>query len=463
MADWRDIILKEFPRQVAKLTLVADPDGLLAEEGILHALQDRGFDLIPFDDPIAFRYAYESGYRGQWDRGVNTDLVVVLRSPEQDLRNLPFDLYMAGRKVAFDLTDVFPNLSYPVVDELGRSHFDALYRAQQQEKPGRLGSNQTRDFILLHVFELQPKLIRQDAHLLRELIRLHYRSVDLPPSLSQRVVEILRQGGAFSDWPLEEIVGDRPAFYAFLQERWVRFVRCAGNGVPGRVSESRDEYGLQLAGAEDLPFDHDDVRVYLDNLFAEGLLEPVAPSGSLQAPDWMLPGLSTGQSGDLHRRIQKLQAELSDGIPGTDTNYSAWITYAVRLGEFLALAYGGSDTHAWGTGDAKSFRAPAEDRFVAWATGHYATLFNQPPDPPVMVHHVPKYLSGLLDGDPQSRAAFLLVDGLSLGQWIAMRKVLRRRHQHLHFDERCVFAWVPTLTCISRQAAFAGKDRKSVV
>jgi len=35
MTDWRDIILKEFPAQVARLTLVADPDGLLIEEGIL--------------------------------------------------------------------------------------------------------------------------------------------------------------------------------------------------------------------------------------------------------------------------------------------------------------------------------------------------------------------------------------------------------------------------------------------
>ena len=35
MADWREQILREFTPQVARLTLVADPDGLLLEEGIL--------------------------------------------------------------------------------------------------------------------------------------------------------------------------------------------------------------------------------------------------------------------------------------------------------------------------------------------------------------------------------------------------------------------------------------------
>ena len=35
MSSWRDQILKEFTPKVARLTLVADPDGLLLEEGIL--------------------------------------------------------------------------------------------------------------------------------------------------------------------------------------------------------------------------------------------------------------------------------------------------------------------------------------------------------------------------------------------------------------------------------------------
>jgi hypothetical protein len=72
MANWRDTILKNFKPKISRLTLVADPDGLLTEERMLSAIRDRGFDLIPFDDSIAFRFAYESQYRSQWDKGQNT-------------------------------------------------------------------------------------------------------------------------------------------------------------------------------------------------------------------------------------------------------------------------------------------------------------------------------------------------------------------------------------------------------
>ena len=46
LSSWRNIILKEFVPNVAKLTLVSDPDCLLSEERLAIELVDRGFDLI---------------------------------------------------------------------------------------------------------------------------------------------------------------------------------------------------------------------------------------------------------------------------------------------------------------------------------------------------------------------------------------------------------------------------------
>src|SRR5437867_1228793 len=130
MANWRDSILKHFQPKISRLTLVADPDSLLTEEGMLSAIRARGFDLIPFDDPVAFRFAYESQYRQPWDSGENTELVVVLRSEEDDLRKLPFDLLQAGRRLpTFRLAQIFPKLSNPVVQALDRSLLDLLYGA----------------------------------------------------------------------------------------------------------------------------------------------------------------------------------------------------------------------------------------------------------------------------------------------------------------------------------------------
>jgi hypothetical protein len=53
--NWRYYILQEFTPQVAPLTLVADPDCLLMEAGMLQKIQERGFEVLPCEDAIAFR------------------------------------------------------------------------------------------------------------------------------------------------------------------------------------------------------------------------------------------------------------------------------------------------------------------------------------------------------------------------------------------------------------------------
>ena len=57
MTDWRDRILEEFTPGAAPLTVAADPDGVLLEPGLLEALRGKGFALLPFEDPAAFRFA----------------------------------------------------------------------------------------------------------------------------------------------------------------------------------------------------------------------------------------------------------------------------------------------------------------------------------------------------------------------------------------------------------------------
>ena len=161
MSNWRDSILREFAPNVSRLTLVADPDGLLLEEGILQGIRERGFELIPFEDHVAFRFAYESKFRTYWDQGQQTDLVVVLRSPESDLSALPYDLLQTGRRLSFNLGEIFPHLSYPVITALNREDLDLLYEAQQKHAPGPLGDNATKEFVLRQVYAIAPELIKE--------------------------------------------------------------------------------------------------------------------------------------------------------------------------------------------------------------------------------------------------------------------------------------------------------------
>src|SRR5947208_15988877 len=159
MANWRNSILRHFQPKISRLTLVADPDVLLTAEGMLSAIRDRGFDLIPFDDSIAFRFAYESQYRSSWDRGQNTDLVVVLRSSEQQLNNLPFDLLKVGRQLTFALHQLFPRLNYPVLSGLDRFYLDDVAKAHETHDGNQLTEGETKEFVLMHCFGIVPKLL----------------------------------------------------------------------------------------------------------------------------------------------------------------------------------------------------------------------------------------------------------------------------------------------------------------
>jgi len=457
--SWRDQILREFTPNVARLTLVADPDGLLLEEGVLAGIRERGFELIPFEDHVAFRYAYESKFRSRWDHGEQTDLVVVLRSAESDLNCLPYDLLQAGRRLSFNLGEIFPNLSYPIVTALDRSDLDALYEAQKRHAPGVLGDNATKEFVLRHVFEIAPELIRKPSDLLRALLRRHYREQRIPALLDERFVQVLRQQGGFEEWPLETIIPDREAFFAFLQERWPIFLNRSATQDSTGVRENEKPYGFEYSGPSDLPFDHDDIRVYIDNLFVEGLLEAVPhEKAESLSKTWLAIGIRSDAQADLLLRVDGLLDTLAANIPNEDTRHDDWFHFAKTWAELMALAL---DSNAVLSEPARqkmeALQAQIDAALVPWLTKRYAGLVNLPPAPPVMLHHIPRFLSRHINDAKQHKAAFVLVDGLALDQWIVIRKEIAKQRANYRFRESAVFAWIPTITSVSRQAAFAGK------
>ncbi len=469
MSSWRDQILKEFTPKVARLTLVADPDGLLLEEGILEGIRERGFELIPFEDHIAFRYAYESKFRSRWDRGEHTDLVVVLRSQASDLGRLPFDLLQAGRRLSFNLGDIFPNLSYPVVTVLDRGDLDALYEAQKRHAPGQLGENATKEFVLRHVFEIAPEFIKQPSDLLRVLLRRHYRGQRIPTALDERFIQLMRQSTYFEDWPLETLVTDREAFFVFLQERWPIFLdREAAkgtSGLPAEVSaqagirEDVKPHGLAIAGPVDLPFNHDDIRVYIDNLFVEGLLQSVPYDRAVAlSKAWVGIGIRTAPAEDRSRRLGKLIDSLRSSIPADDAKHTEWFHFARGWAELILLANDQSEVITEQKGECvNSLRTQVDAGFTAWLFKRYAGLVNLPPVPPVMLHHLPRFLARQLDDDCHAKIALIVVDGLAMDQWLVIRNALSSRQPTFRFREQAVFAWIPSITSVSRQAAFAGK------
>lgn len=454
MDSWRDAILNKFVPKVSKITLVADPDSLLAEEKLTLELRWRGFDLIEFKDPVEFRYVYESKYRSLWDRDEFTDLVVILRCQDTEITSLPYDLLKAGRKLSFNLGKLFPNLSYPVVQKLDLNLLDSLFDAQRRLPPDRLGDNTTKDFILSQVFDIVAERINNEVELLSTLLRLHYGKIQVPHELVDRLVQVLRQQYAFHSWPLDEIVPDDKAFFAFLQERWPVFLNRLSKAE--RIGEDRREYRLRYEGPDLLPFDHQNIKIYIDNLFVEGILVPVqAANLTVDVSSWIRYGVVEDDADDDEVRIFRLFELIEQKLPTVESRHDDWTDFALKWAELSALIhYGSSSTHRsqWREiGDALN------ETFATWLREHYASLITLPPIRPAMGHHLARLLAREMEDSGEKRVALIVVDGLSLDQWVTVRWVLNGQNSDFVMRESATFAWIPTLTSVSRQAIFFGK------
>ena len=456
MTDWRDTLLQLFVPGIARKTVVADPDELFRDDKVFREITDRGFTLIYFEDSISFRFIYESQFREAWDRGDNRELVVVVRPATHELDKLPADVLQDARNLSFYLKDVFPNLSYTVLSKLDRVYFDPLFRAHNQYARQPLGDAMTREFVLKHVFETVPELIRKDSDLLRVLLQRHYRKQQIPASLDDYFLTVLGRSGWFKEWPLKAIVTDRNAFWDFLQERWPLFVMSQASEGDRLAAESG---ALKYPGALALPFDHDDVKVYIDNLFNEGILKPIEwIASAVKAMPWIRVGLKDNTEAQAAVRFDELCKGVEENAPAKDANPHAWLTFAFHYAQMQRIW--SENTPALRSHHGQRYadlRQRLNADFTSWILTSYRGLYNYPAVNPVMVHHIPAFLANRLAQADARKVAFILVDGLAVDQWLMLKDAMSLALSNATVRENTLMGWIPTITPVSRQAAYSGK------
>jgi len=454
MSEWREQIVGRFVPNVARVTAVSDPDGLLRDPGVFQAIQGKGFAILQFEDSVSFRFDYESRFRSKWDQGEGLELVVVFKPGEHEFATLPIDVLANAQRVSFNLKDIFPRLSYSVVSQLETVHFDALYQAQQQYASQAHDEAQTRAFVLRHVFGIEPSVIKNVSDLLRMLFQRHYKKSNVPVMLDEYLEASLRRVGEFQSWPLNLILRNRAAFWEFLEERWTIFVRQSGEFAE-RVKEQSPP--LKYLGPELLPFDHDDVRSYVENLFKDGLLTPVEWDGAVDRA-WMKIGLVGNQTGNTELRFEELYRDLSGLCPQVNEPPQSWLTFAFRYAQSITSWTQLSPLRrSKYLSDFSEMRRAVNQHFLDWLLNNYGGLFNYPASSPLMVHHIPGFISHEISTKACERAAFVLIDGLSVDQWLIIKESFKGQRWMGSLEENALFAWIPTMTAISRQAAFSGK------
>ena len=454
MSLWIDRILSEFPSDLARLWVAADPDGVLLDEQILSLLRKRGFEVLPFEDSVAFRAEYEERYREAWDRneqGPARAMVLHLRSAETS--KLPWDYLRQARIVPLSLANLFSKLSVGVVRQIGAEHLEALFEAQSRHASQSLGEATTKEFVLTHIFRISPHLMSRPEDLWRELLRLHYRDAGLPPVLAAHVAQILGERDAFNGLPIAELFSSKSALLRTVQDAWYRYLERIG--VTGyRVSESLPADGIVKI---EVPFDHPDVRVIVDSMFLDGTLHPLSVHGvPAGIPDWAKVGVVQDPAA-LRNLVLVGIKNLIDTLPTLESSHRDWSQLARRFGEILSRFHGLDTVRAEGIRDSVAeLQRLADERLHAWVAKHYADLPSLPvAKGPVMVHHVPRFLS-MRRSAGEDKVALLVFDGLAVDQWIQIREHVAKHSPKVGFEEGACFAWLPTLTSVSRQALFSG-------
>ena len=104
----------------------------------------------------------------------------------------------------------------------------------------------------------------------------------------------------------------------------------------------------------------------------------------------------------------------------------------------------------------RALQLEADKRLREWVQKRFQDLPSLPvAKAPVMVHHIPRYLS-MRRNAGEEKIALLVFDGMALDQWVQIREYLSARAQYLTTEESGCFAWLPSLTSVSRQALFSG-------
>jgi len=446
MLNFHEKILQNLQTVTSPVALVSDPDGILDEERIAKLLSEHGYEQIIYDDPIAFRFAYTSIYDQRSDKAPKGIRIVVLRRPKHDLRNLPYDLLQGATQISFSLAELFPNLSYPIIKELEHTQLDKLYNAYVEYQGEQLSDTATKEFLLKNIYGIALEMIKTRADLIKILISKHLESIDIPKIIGDYFIHLLQRNPEFDDWPLEKIVYQRAELLLFLQESWKNYITKVASKSGGIYHSI-------------VPFDQSDIRVYLNNLFFEGWLKPIQCSEPELLPAWATVGILTDPMRQRQEQIEKLMNRVQREMPNIQSSYKDWQQLAVSWAE-LSVVRHEQDTILTPNLESKieELQEIIEARFEAWLLDKYASIATLSYWPkPVMLHHIAPYLAHRRRSLGDKKIALIVVDGLALDQWFVMRDAISRLNRNLYFEETWAFAWVPTLTSVSRQTIFAAQ------
>ncbi|MBC7316415.1 MAG: hypothetical protein H5T70_08365, partial [Chloroflexi bacterium] len=242
----------------------------------------------------------------------------------------------------------------------------------------------------------------------------------------------------------------REAFSAFVQREWATYVRRASGLSLGEGGEP--PYLLRFGEDRDL-------QDILPRLIRSGALKPVSVERGKSLPLWAQVAVVAAGSEDLGQRASALLRDLDEtlGMPVGDLRWEEWQRLARQWAELGALLQGETEEPLRGLRQAYCARcARVDEAFLTWLRAHYAPLAVQCLPVPHHVYHIPNLLAYERRRHGWPRVALLVLDGMSLADWLVVAPRWGDRHPSWRMVERLLLAQIPTLTPVSRRALIGG-------
>lgn len=435
----REWLLRWFPERAHPLTLVHDPDDLLADEVVLAALAVRGFRLVSEVDSIALRCQIEAA------RPWSPERPVVVRTAGR-LADLPYDLWYAGHRVELGLNAFFRHLDYPTVRQLGAKARARLSSAPSPDRP--LGPGSTVGFLLRHAYGADMSLLRTPAALLIWLADYHALWEPMPAALAERLARELKTERVFAAWDLDALLSDPEVLPSFLAREWSAYLakpRSAplGESVAGYAIDFGQDAAMQGA---------------ISRLVRAGALAPIEVPESSVLPGWARPAIRVAGAAEAIERFEMLARILDEALRGDlrSASWSVWRDVArswaslQTIGDSSSVALSDEQRAAQGR-----LRSAIDAQFAAWLPSHYSGLATLGV-PPHHVWHVPGFMAYEWRTRPVERVALVIVDGMALRDWAVVAPVWKQRHPGWAMREDVLLAQAPTITSVSRQALVNG-------
>lgn len=411
MGKLRQTIIEHLKKFDQRILLVRNTDQFFNHTEREAWLKENG--IFVFEGKvIEFRLFYETVIKPKefaYDK-----VIYLVNSPDQVLD----DIQLESMYLDFKIRDYLPEFHEDILVQADTGLLQYLFENRPLKNLNRYESAK---HVVENYFEVDADHFGTREAVLVKWIQLYQRE-ELIPNFVKNL--LIQPSVKFVD---EKILKNKELLFSYLQREWENFVNN---------------------GECEIDFSHQRLAYNLNNLFLNGLLDPLESKVS-EAINSLIPfGVKSDKDlvGPEHLKVA-LAGEL-------DVEEIRWDAAIVPISEVIKAALKQRCYQ-----DVDSFIQKLNNRFQ----NHLENEYKENILPSSSINY-PKVVSKVLDHishnhQSEDKLALIVIDGMAYWQWLMVKDHLIEHG--IKADQKLMYSWLPSITQLSRQALFKGSVPES--